>query len=66
MTPTDSPKRHLRYGRFGRAHQATNPDMGQGRRRGHWTGYRPLQDASMQADLRALMEGADKEREDQR
>jgi hypothetical protein len=66
MTPTDSQKRHLRYGRFGRAHQSTDPDIGQGRRRGHWTGYRPLRDAATQSDLRVLMEGATKEKEDQR
>jgi hypothetical protein len=67
MTPTDNQARHLKYGRFGRssAGQGQRPDHSQGRRRGHWTGYRPLEDAVTQARLAALAASSDRETEGQ-
>jgi hypothetical protein len=52
--------------RFGRraAGQSASADYSHARRRGRWTGYRPLEAALTHARLAALVESAGKERED--
>jgi hypothetical protein len=66
MTPTDTQARHLKYSRFGRnsSTASDNHHSAHGRRRGHWTGNRPLEDAATQARLAALIDSADKQTEE--
>lgn len=64
MTPTDSQARHLKYGRFGRRQTESTLHGSDPRRRGHWTGYHPLEDAMTQARLPALIETAKKQTEE--
>ena len=64
MTPTDSHARHLKYGRFARnssVGRGASPESVHGRRRCHWTGYRPLEDVMTQARLAALVETTERQ-----
>lgn len=66
MTPTESRSRHMKFGRFGRNQSESAAEGRQGRRRGHWTGYRPLEDALTQARLAQLAETNEREMEERR